>query len=498
MKKYLMAFDQGTTSSRCIIFDKSGAIISSAQKEISQTYPEPGWVEQNPMEIWSVQLSTAAEALAKASLVYSDISAIGITNQRETTVIWDKRSGKPVYNAIVWQCRRTSGYCDELKAKGFDATIKQKTGLITDAYFSATKIKWILDNIKGAREEAEKGNLLFGTVDTWLIWNLTKGKIHATDYTNASRTMLFNIHSLEWDEDILKEFNIPRGILPEVLPSSHIYGYTDKSYFGGAIPIAGAAGDQQAAMFGQRCFEEGAVKNTYGTGCFILVNTGKRAADSKNGLLTSIAWKIGDETTYALEGSVFSAGSAVQWLRDGLKMIETAADSEEYALKAGNNGGVYFVPAFNGLGTPHWDQYARGAFLGIGRSAGKEHFIRAVLESIAYQSADAIKAMEADAGTSIKEIKADGGASANNFLMQFQSDILNMPLIRPAVIETTALGAAYLAGLAAGVYKDKDEIAGCGGKDRLFKPSMKDSERHELLSRWKNAVERSLSWERGG
>lgn len=495
MEKYLMALDQGTTSSRCIIFDKSSNIISMAQKEITQIYKKAGWVEHDPMEIWSVQLSTAAEALARAGLRHSDINAIGITNQRETTILWNKHTGRPVYNAIVWQCRRTSEYCDLLRLKGFDQTIKEKTGLITDAYFSGTKIKWILDNVAGVREEADKGNILFGTVDTWLLWNLTKGKIHVTDYTNASRTMLYNIHTLEWDKEILNELNIPQTILPEVKPSCCIYGYTDNDYFGGAIPIAGIAGDQQAALFGQCCFTPGMVKNTYGTGCFMLINTGQKAVASKNGLLTTIAWGIDGKVSYALEGSVFAAGSSVQWLRDGLKMLENASDSEAYAIKAKDNNGVYFVPAFTGLGAPYWDQYARGAFFGITRGVEKEHFIRAVLESIAYQSYNVIEAMKTDAKISLREIKADGGASANNFLMQFQSDILNAAVVRPSVVESTSLGAVYLAGLATGLYEDTSEITKNAKNDRRFTPDMADELRQKLIRRWEEAVKRTLSWD---
>jgi glycerol kinase len=488
MKNYIMSLDQGTTSSRCIIFDKVGNVIGSAQKELTQIYPEQGWVEHNPEEILESQLQTAKEALSRAGLTAADIDSIGITNQRETTVLWDKNTGKPVHNAIVWQCRRTAEYCDELKASGFSQIIREKTGLITDAYFSATKVKWILENT-----ETESENLLFGTIDTWLIWNLTGGKIHATDYTNASRTMLFNIHTLEWDDEILKELNIPRSILPEVKPSSCVYGYTAIEHFGGEIPIAGVAGDQHAALFGQCCFEPGAVKNTYGTGCFILINTGENAITSEGGLLTTIAYVAGGEITYALEGSVFSAGSAVQWLRDGLNMLDDAAESENYANSVIDNGGVYFVPAFTGLGAPYWDSYARGAFFGITRGARKAHLIRAVLESIAYQCHDVIN----KSGIALKEIKVDGGASANDFLMQFQADILNAKVIRPANLKSTALGAAYLAGLATGFYESKDDIIKHAGfkTNKVFIPNMGDETRAKLLGKWQKAVLRTLDWE---
>ena len=494
MAKYLMAFDQGTTSSRCILFDKAGNIKSIAQKEFTQIFPQPGWVEHDPMEIWSSQISVAAEAKAKIAASATDIAAIGITNQRETTIVWNKNTGKPIYNGIVWQCRRTANYCDALKEKGFDNIIRSKTGLVTDAYFSGTKIRWILENIEGARDAAINGDLLFGTVDTWLIWNLTKGKIHVTDYTNASRTMLFDIHSLDWDDEILHEMNIPRCMLPKVMPSSHVYGNTDADMLGGEIKIAGIAGDQQAALFGQCCFEGGMVKNTYGTGCFILMNIGDTAKESKNGLLTTIAWGIDGKVEYALEGSVFIAGAALQWLRDGLRMIDSAAFSETYANKLEDSGGVYVVPAFVGLGAPHWDQYARGVVVGLTRGVEKEHFIRATLESLAYQSYDVIKAMEADSGLDIKEIRVDGGAVANNFLMQFQSDILGVEVIRPSVTESTALGAVYLAGLAVGYYKDKDDIKNNVKVDKVFKPAMSSDKRNELLDGWGEAVKRSLGW----
>jgi len=494
MAKYLMAFDQGTTSSRCILFDKGGNIKSVAQKEFTQIYPKPGWVEHDPMEIWSSQISVATEAKAKLGVEADDIAAIGITNQRETTIVWDKNTGKPVYNAIVWQCRRTAEYCDTLKASGFDKKITAKTGLVVDAYFSGTKVRWILENVEGARAAAEKGDLLFGTVDSWLIWHLTKGKIHVTDYTNASRTLLYNIHTLDWDDEILKELNIPRSMLPDVKPSSHVYGETSPDMLGGAIKIAGIAGDQQAALFGQCCFEEGMVKNTYGTGCFILMNTGEKAVESKNGLLTTIAWGEGGKVEYALEGSVFIAGAAIQWLRDGLRMIDNAAFSEAYATKVEDANGVYVVPAFVGLGAPYWDQYARGIIVGLTRGVEKEHFIRATLESLAYQSYDVIKAMEADAGVSLKAIRVDGGAVPNNFLMQFQSDILGVDVVRPSVVESTALGAIYLAGLAVGFYADKEDIKKNVSVDRTFSSNMDTAVRDELVAGWKEAVKRSFGW----
>ena len=489
-----MALDQGTTSSRCILFDKGGNIKSAAQKEFTQIYPHSGWVEHDPMEIWAGQISVAMEAKAKLGANAKDIAAIGITNQRETTVVWNKNTGKPVYNAIVWQCRRTAEYCDTLKASGFDKKIKEKTGLVVDAYFSGTKVRWILENVEGARKAAEKGELLFGTVDSWLIWNLTQGKIHVTDYSNASRTMLFNIHTLDWDDEILKELNIPRCMLPEVKPSSHLYGNTHADMLGGEIKIAGIAGDQQAALFGQCCYEEGMVKNTYGTDCFILMNTGEKAIESKNGLLTTIAWGEGGKVEYALEGSVFIAGAAVQWLRDGLRMIDSAAFTETYAAQVGDSHGVYVVPAFVGLGAPYWDQYARGIVVGLTRGVEKEHFVRATLESLAYQSYDVIKAMEADAGVALKAIRVDGGAAANNFLMQFQSDILGVDVIRPAVIESTALGAGYLAGLAVGFYTDKEDIKNNVHVDRTFTPQMDGAVSEKLIAGWKEAVKRSLGW----
>ena len=492
MGKYVMALDQGTTSSRCILFDKKGNICSVAQKEFTQIYPKPGWVEHNPMEIWSSQLAVLTEAMAMVGAAPSDISGIGITNQRETTIVWDKKTGEPVYNAIVWQCRRTAEKIDELIGQGYGDMIREKTGLVPDAYFSGTKIAWILDHVPGARERAEKGELLFGTVDTWLIYNLTKGAVHVTDYTNASRTMLFDIHKLCWDEELLKLLAIPRSMLPEVKPSSCIYGYTDSSVTGGEIPIAGIAGDQQAALFGQCCFEKGQVKNTYGTGCFLLMNTGKEAIASRNGLITTIAASTGNEVEYALEGSVFVAGAAIQWLRDSMRMIKTAAQTEEYADKVEDTAGVYIVPAFAGMGAPYWNPYARGTVVGITRGCQKEHFIRAALESIAYQTADVLKAMEEDAGISIAGLKVDGGASANDFLMQFQADILGGTVYRPKCIETTALGAAYLAGLATGYFESKEEICENWELSREFTHEMSENHRKEVLKGWKKAVKCAL------
>ncbi len=494
MKQYVMSLDQGTTSSRCILFDKQGNICSMAQREFTQIYPKPGYVEHNPMEIWSSQLGVAIEAMAMVNAKPENIAGIGITNQRETTIVWDKTTGKPVYNAIVWQCRRTADKIDKLKADGMEETVKAKTGLVPDAYFSATKIVWILENVEGAREKAEKGELLFGTVDTWLIWNLTKGKVHVTDYTNASRTMLYDIHNLKWDEELLAYFNIPDTMLPTVRPSSYVYGHTDPLVLGGQIPIAGAAGDQQAALFGQCCFEEGDVKNTYGTGCFLLMNTGDKPIASKNGLVTTIAATEEGKINYALEGSVFVAGASIQWLRDGMRMFKEAKQSEEYALNAVDTTGVYVVPAFAGLGAPYWNQYARGSVFGITRGCQKEHFIRATLESIAYQTYDVIKAMEEDAGVKLTNLKVDGGASANNFLMQFQSDILEATVDRPNCIETTALGAAYLAGLATGYFKDKEEIKQNWQLGKAFTPVIEESKRTELLKGWKKAVKCALIW----
>lgn len=495
-QKYVMSLDQGTTSSRCIIFNKSGEIVSVSQKEFKQIYPKAGWVEHDAMEIWGTQAGVAGEALARAGLNATDIAALGITNQRETTVVWNKRTGLPVYNAIVWQCRRTSEYCDELREKGFDKTVREKTGLVLDAYFSATKIKWILDNVEGAREKAERGELLFGNIDTWLIWNLTKGRVHVTDYTNASRTMLYNIHELKWDEELLEEFNIPKSMLPEVKPSSCVYGETDELIFGSPIQIAGDAGDQQAALFGQVCCEEGMAKNTYGTGCFLLMNTGDKAVESKNGLLTTMAACYGGRIEYALEGSVFIGGAVIQWLRDELRMIKSAAESERYATAVEDSNGVYLVPAFVGLGAPYWDSYARGTMVGLTRGAKKEHFIRAALESMAYQTHDVLKAMEEDSGIKLQALNVDGGACANNFLMQFQADILNTSVRRPEVIETTALGAAYLAGLAVGYWKDIDDICSNCKLSNTFTPNMEEEKRVKLVEGWHKAIGRSQGWEK--
>ncbi|AFK85520.1 MULTISPECIES: glycerol kinase GlpK [Thermoanaerobacterium] len=494
MSKYIMALDQGTTSSRAIIFDHSGNIVASLNKEFTQIYPNPGWVEHDPMEILDSQIEVAKAVLEKTGIKAEEIAAIGITNQRETTVVWDKNTGKPVYNAIVWQCRRTAPICDEIKSNGFDKEILKKTGLVVDAYFSGTKIKWILDNVEGAREKAENGDLYFGNIDSWLIWNLTGGKAHVTDYSNASRTMLFNIYELKWDKDILEYLDIPESMLPDVKPSSYVYGYTDKSIFGVEIPIAGDAGDQQAALFGQTCYDKGMAKNTYGTGCFMLMNTGEKAVPSKNGLLTTIAWGIDDKVEYALEGSIFIAGAAIQWLRDELKIIDNSPQSEEYAQRVSDTNGVYVVPAFVGLGAPYWDMYARGAILGLTRGVKREHIIRATLESLAYQTRDVLEAMQDDSGIKLSALKVDGGASANNFLMQFQADILGVPVDRPTVIETTALGASYLAGIATGFWSGREEVAKNWGVDRHFEPNMDDETREKLYAGWKKAVERSMNW----
>ena len=494
MSKYIMALDQGTTSSRCIIFDKAGKIVSLAQKEFTQIYPKPGWVEHNPREIWSSQLAVAIEAMANIGASASDIAGIGITNQRETTIVWDKETGAPVYNAIVWQCRRTADMIDRIVKAGHTDMIKEKTGLVPDAYFSGSKIGWILDNVDGAREAANAGKLAFGTVDTWLIWNLTKGKTFVTDYTNASRTMLYNIHDLCWDKELLELFDIPASMLPEVKPSSCVYGVTDASQFGSEIPISGAAGDQQAALFGQCCFDKGEAKNTYGTGCFLLMNTGKEAISSRNGLLTTIAASTDENVEYALEGSVFVAGAAVQWLRDGMRMIRSSQQSEEYASVAPDTNGVYVVPAFTGMGAPYWNQYARGTVVGITRGCTKEHFIRATLESIAYQTSDVLKSMEEDAKVPLSSLKVDGGASANNFLMKFQADIIGKSVLRPECIETTALGAAYLAGLAVGYWESKEEIKSNWLKGKQFDPTMEAEERTNLLKGWKRAVKCALVW----
>ena len=493
-----MALDQGTTSSRCILFDKKGNIISMAQREFEQIYPQPGWVEHNPMEIWASQMSVAIEAMTKIGVGTDSIAALGITNQRETTIVWDKKTGVPVYNAIVWQCHRTADMVEALKEEGYDKIIREKTGLIPDAYFSATKIAWILDHVPGARARAEKGELAFGTVDTWLIWNLSKGKIFVTDYTNASRTMLFNIHEKCWDKEFLEKFGIPEGMLPEVKPSSCVYGTTDESVLGGEIIISGAAGDQQAALFGQCCFGEGDVKNTYGTGCFLLMNTGNKAITSQNGLLTTMAASDTRECQYALEGSVFVAGAAIQWLRDEMRMIKSSAQSEEYAKDVENTAGVYVVPAFTGLGAPYWNQYCRGMVVGLTRGCSKEHFIRATLESLAYQTQSVLRAMEQDTGLDITALRVDGGASANDFLMQFQADILDAEVLRPSCIETTALGAAYLAGLAVGYWKDKEEIRENWELSRQFMPVMEEKMRVQKLKGWEKAVKCALLWAEEG
>ena len=476
MAKYVMALDAGTTSNRCILFNETGEICSMAQKEFRQFFPNPGWVEHDANEIWSTQLGVAVEAMLKIGAKASDIAAIGITNQRETAIVWNKETGEPIYNAIVWQCRRTADIADELKKKGLQDEYRKKTGLIIDAYFSATKIKWILDHVEGARTLAAEGKLLFGTVETWLIWKLTKGKVHVTDYSNASRTMLFNIHTLTWDEDILRDLDIPANMLPTPVSSSQIYGYTDPAFLGGAIPIGGAAGDQQAALFGQTCFARGEAKNTYGTGCFLLMNTGEKPVYSANGLVTTIAWGLDGKVTYALEGSIFVAGAVIQWLRDNMKLIDSAEDSEYMATKVKGTHGCYVVPAFTGLGAPHWDQYARGTIVGITRGTNKNHIIRATLESIAYQVCDVISVMEEDAGIKLQSLRVDGGASANNFLMQFQADMIHAPVERPECIETTARGAAYLAGLAVGYWKDKEDVRRNQRIARVFEPSMDEGE----------------------
>ena len=495
-KKYVLALDQGTTSSRSILFDETSNIVAVAQKEFTQIFPKPGWVEHNANEIWSTQIGTMAEVVANAGIDPSEIAAIGITNQRETTVVWEKATGKPVYNAIVWQSRQTMGICDDIKAKGLADKFRQKTGLVVDAYFSGTKVKWILDNVEGARAKAEAGELLFGTIDTWLIWKLSGGKVHVTDYSNASRTLMYNIRDLKWDDELLEILTVPKSMLPEVRPSSEVYGLTAPAVFQGAeIPIAGAAGDQQAALFGQTCFRPGMAKNTYGTGCFMLMNTGSELYTSKNGLLTTIAWGIEGKVEYALEGSIFVAGSAVQWLRDGLKAIEAAQDSEYYAGKVPDAEGVYVVPAFVGLGAPYWDMKARGAILGLTRGTTKGHIIRATLDSMAYQTKDVLGAMEADSGIKLQALKVDGGAVANNLLMQFQSDILGVPVDRPVVTETTALGAAYLAGLAVGVWANKEDLIQNWQLNRRFEPTMGADERAKLYAGWQKAVKRSMDWE---
>ncbi len=494
MPKYIMALDAGTTSNRCILFNEKGQICSMAQKEFTQYFPQPGWVEHDASEIWSTQLAVAREAMNQLHVSASEIAAIGITNQRETTIVWDKNTGKPIHHAIVWQCRRTSQYCDSLKEKGLTEKFREKTGLVIDAYFSGTKVKWILDNVEGARERAERGELLFGTVETWLIWKLTKGAVHVTDYSNASRTMLFNINTLQWDDEILAELNIPKCMLPQAKPSSEIYGESDPTFFGGRIPISGAAGDQQAALFGQTCFEKGEAKNTYGTGCFLLMNTGEQPVFSKNGLVTTIAWGIDGKVNYALEGSIFVAGAAIQWLRDELRLIDSASDTEYMAQKVKDTNGCYVVPAFTGLGAPHWDQYARGAIVGLTRGVNKYHIVRATLESLAYQVNDVLSAMKADSGMELAALKVDGGASANNFLMQTQADISNAPVNRPQCVETTAMGAAYLAGLAVGYWKNKEDVIQNWAIDRTFAPAIEEEKRKEMIQGWNRAVKCSYGW----
>ena len=494
MKKYIMALDQGTTSCRCIIYDRKGQVISVAQKEFTQIFPQPGWVEHDAMEIWSTQMGVAQEALLKINCTYKNIDAIGITNQRETTVVWDKETGEPIYNAIVWQCRRTAEYCDSLKEKGLTESFREKTGLLIDAYFSGTKLRWILENVPGAREKAEAGQLLFGTIETWLIWKMTGGKVHVTDYSNASRTMMFNINTLQWDDEILAELDIPKAMLPEPRSCSEVYGETEPSIFGGAVRIAGAAGDQQAALFGQTCFEPGEAKNTYGTGCFLLLNTGDKPVYSENGLLTTIAWGLDGKVNYALEGSIFVCGAAIQWLRDEMEIINNSPESEYMATQVDDSNGVYVVPAFVGLGAPYWDPYARGAVLGLTRGANKYHMVRATLESMAYQTKDLIDVMVKDTGDELVDLKVDGGACANNFLMQFQSDILGKSVLRPQCIETTSLGAAYFAGLATGYWSSTDDILENWQIDREFEPDMKDDKRTELLTGWKKAVNCVLGW----
>ena len=494
MKKYIMSLDAGTTSSRCILFKKDGTVASIVQREFPQLFPREGWVEHDPLAIWSTQISVATEALLKIGGSWDEVYGLGITNQRETVVVWDRKTGVPIHNAIVWQCRRTAEYCEDLKARGYERTIKEKTGLLLDPYFSASKLHWILENVDGAKEKATNGELAFGTIDTWLIWKLTDGAVHATDYSNASRTMLFNIHTLAWDEELLQLFGIPQSMLPEVKPSSGIFGYTDSKILGASLPIAGVAGDQQAALFGQCCFAPGDIKNTYGTGAFLLMNTGDKPYADQGGLITTLAWGIGDEVTYAIEGSVFTCGSAIQWLRDGLKIIESAEDSEYYARKVPDSGGVIIVPAFNGLGAPWWDPYSRGIIIGITRATTKYHLVRATLESMAYQTADLVELMEGVTGIKIKSLRVDGGASANKLLLEFQADILGIPLERPLCIETTALGAAYLAGLALGVYTSPDEIKKNNKTELHVKPQNNGDWRLEKIKLWKKAVSRSLAW----
>lgn len=498
MKRYIMALDAGTTSNRCILFDRNGRICSVAQREFHQYFPKPGWVEHDANEIWASMLGVAVEAMQRIGATAAEIAGIGITNQRETSIVWDKATGEPIYNAIVWQCRRTSAYCDELKARGLTEIFRQKTGLVIDAYFSATKLRWLLEEIPGARARAERGELLFGTVETWLLWKLTGGKVHITDYSNASRTMLFNINTLQWDEEILRELNIPRDMLPEPRPSSAVYAETEPTLLGGAIPICGAAGDQQAALFGQTCFRPGEAKNTYGTGCFLLMNTGERPVFSQNGLVTTVAWGLDGHVNYALEGSIFVAGAAIQWLRDEMKLIESAQDSEYMAQKVRDTNGCYVVPAFTGLGAPHWNQYARGTIVGLTRGCNKYHLIRATLDSICYQVDEVLAAMRADSGIALEALKVDGGASANNYLMQTQADVIGAPVVRPTCVESTALGAAFLAGLAVGFWRDLDEIRRYYAADRTFLPTISEQERAERLDGWKRAVRCACSWAEQG
>ena len=494
MAKYIMALDAGTTSNRCILFNKKGEICSVAQREFTQYFPQSGWVEHDADEIWASMLGVAVEAMSKIGASAEDIAAIGITNQRETAIVWDRNTGEPVYRAIVWQCRRTSAYCDALKEKGLTDKFREKTGLVIDAYFSGTKVKWILEHVQGARERAEKGELLFGTVETWLIWKLTKGAVHVTDYSNASRTMLFNINTLKWDEEILSELGIPKSMLPEAKPSSCIYGHSDPAFFGGAIPIAGAAGDQQAALFGQTCFQPGEAKNTYGTGCFLLMNTGEKPVFSDNGLVTTIAWGLEGKVTYALEGSIFVAGAAIQWLRDEMRFIDSSAESEMMATQVQDTNGCYVVPAFTGLGAPHWDQYARGTIVGLTRGVNKYHIIRATLESIAYQVNDILSAMKADSGIELSSLKVDGGASVNNFLMQTQADIIDAPVNRPQCVETTAMGAAYLAGLAVGYWASKEDVLENWAIDQTFEPVIEEEKRRMMIKGWNKAVKYAYGW----
>ena len=494
MPKYMMALDSGTTSNRCILFDRAGKIVSVAQREFPQYFPQPGWVEQDANEIWATLLGVAVEAMQMAGAAAADIAGIGITNQRETTIVWDRRTGEPVYHAIVWQCRRTSGFCDELRARGLTERLREKTGLVLDAYFSATKLHWLLEHVPGVRERAERGELLFGTVETWLIWKLTGGRAHVTDYSNASRTMLFNINTLDWDDEILAELDIQKCMLPQPLPSSGLFGMTDPALLGGEIPITGAAVDQQAALFGQTCFRPGEAKNTYGTGCFLLMNTGTRPVFSRNGLVTTIAWGLGGTVTYALEGSIFVAGAAIQWLRDEMKLISSAAESETVAQEVPDTNGCYVVPAFTGLGAPYWDQYARGAVVGLTRGCSRAHLVRATLDSLTYQTHDVLDAMRSDSSIALDSLKVDGGASANNYLMQTQADIIGAPLLRPTCVESTAMGAAYLAGLAVSFWKDTEELRQIWAVDRTFRPQIGAAEREARLRGWHRAVQRAFDW----